>query len=106
MPGRFSLSQLEDRVLVYDPEAVRIHIKKISDVTVDSHEYWIVPLGDDSEEWNIYADENWEIMWAQDPDEWPRDGHFVARINLQALGMTGRYFRRHGKLRSVYVLKR
>ncbi|KAI1214876.1 uncharacterized protein F4807DRAFT_455327 [Annulohypoxylon truncatum] len=106
MPRRTSRVQLEERVLEYDREAHRITVKRISEITLSPDQYWIVRLGDDSERWDIYADEAGDRMWAQTPEEEsPSTGHFVSRLDLRNIGTRGRFYRRCGKLQLVYVLK-
>lgn len=56
--------------------------------------------------WDIFLDSNGEEISARKPDEEiPKDGYLIARLNLQALGVKGRFLRRRGKLQKLKVLR-
>ncbi|KAI1377437.1 hypothetical protein F4677DRAFT_444665 [Hypoxylon crocopeplum] len=101
--------QLEDRTLVYDPRVAQVTIKKTKKVDNDSNRYWTIPLNEptkkDSDCWDLFIDSNGEKVSAQKPEQIPKDGYLIARLNLQTLGVKGRLFRKYKKLQTVYILK-
>ncbi|KAI1404552.1 hypothetical protein F4819DRAFT_483507 [Hypoxylon fuscum] len=94
---------LENRTLVYDPRLAQVTIKK-----TNGSKYWQLDLKDPTKEdldcWDLFIDSNGEKTWAQKPGQIP-NGYFIARLNLRTLGITGKLFRRYGKLQTIYILK-
>ncbi|KAI1458358.1 hypothetical protein F4805DRAFT_137511 [Annulohypoxylon moriforme] len=101
--------RLEDRTLIYNPQTAEVVIKKTSHIRTDSDEYWTLFLEDPTKEtndcWDVFIDRNGEKIWAQAPDEGPKEGYFIARLNLETLGMKDKFFRKYGKLQSVCIPK-
>ncbi|KAI0884480.1 uncharacterized protein GGS22DRAFT_165701 [Annulohypoxylon maeteangense] len=78
-----------------------------------SNEYWTLLLQEPQKGccgcWDLFIDMNGEEVWTQTLGETlgevPREGYFIARLNLEALGVKGKLFRKYGKLQSIYILK-
>ncbi|KAI2470334.1 hypothetical protein F4781DRAFT_391303 [Annulohypoxylon bovei var. microspora] len=104
-----SWPHLENRALVYNPRVARVTIKKDSTVKKQANKYWELSLLEPTKEnldcWDIFIDSSEDTTWAQKAEEIPKDGYFIARLNLQTLGIKGRLFRKYGKLQTVYILK-
>ncbi|KAI1477213.1 hypothetical protein F4774DRAFT_205619 [Daldinia eschscholtzii] len=109
MANRILRPCLQSRALVYDLEVAQVTIQKTSKLKDDPHKYWQLPLnesaGEDLDCWDVFMDRNGETTWVQKPGTIPKDGYFIARLNLRTLGVKGRFFRRHGKLQTIYILK-
>ncbi|KAI2641881.1 hypothetical protein GGS26DRAFT_586274 [Hypomontagnella submonticulosa] len=100
---------LENRTLVYDPRIAQVSIKKTKKVKNDRYNYWelslIEPTKGGLDCWDLFMDKDGEKTWAQRPEDIPNDGYFIARLNLRTLGILGRFYRKYGKLQTVYILK-
>ncbi|KAI0973988.1 hypothetical protein F4678DRAFT_458776 [Xylaria arbuscula] len=99
---------LKQRALVYDTKFDSYTIKTNEKIKENYEDYWSFQIGPPRtrvDSWDIFLNEKADRAIAVGPDLPPKDGIFVAGLQLGKLGVWGRLLRKTGALNNGYIIR-